>query len=199
MLSYNAIQIYVRERLSFFPWFIIPLYIFFLAHGPLETFNLKLLYPLLMAIIFFRTLDDIFCWDFDQRMKKSSLYLTLPRLNVVILCLISGFLYLSGFYFVSDIAVATLNIFFVFFNISLYFILKKTKLIIYVSMLKYLFLFLLVMQLTSETNPIWGMVGSLLFIFREILEEQFKIKNLIITTNLFLIPLLIKYTLRYLV
>ena len=65
---------YLRERFNLFPWLAMPVVLFFIGHGPVG-FRCTLLLSLVFAVFFFRVFDDYFCYDYDRKTKKKSIYL----------------------------------------------------------------------------------------------------------------------------
>lgn len=189
-------QIYFRERISWFPWGVLPFYIFFLSHGRTEHFHFILLLNIFFGLLFFRVFDDFFCRTYDIQQEKPHTYLKTGSQGLTFLILFFGTLFFSSTLFLVPIQISLFIFGFVIAHLFLYKLLETNPKIVYISLLKYPLFFFLVALTTQETNFIWPILGSLFFIFREILEESLKKRNKMIEILLFLSLLLSKYLLR---
>ena len=194
----KQIQKYVQERLPLIPWFIIPIYIFLLAHGEIARYNFGVLYCVLLGIIFFRIFDDYFSWNYHLVNSKFE-YLTFGKSFLLIFLLMLGLLFTSSCFFILPINIALLIIAFIFLNFVFYMGLKHFKAVVFIQLLKYPVLFFAVSLMTEEANPLWSIWGSICFIAHGVFKDGFGKQNTIITISLFSLPVIIKYTLRYLV
>lgn len=192
---FQAIQIYVKERLTFFPWFIIPVVIFYLGHGSAK-FSYPLLYLLLFAVLFFRVFDDYFCFTFDRIKRKEHHHLKQSPSNLLYLVLTLGILFLTGLTLMNP-QLGLVFLLFIGIHIPFYLILKKMHFIVYVSLLKYPMLFMLTFVMSGGGNPLWAILGTLFFVLREIFEENFKIRHALIETLIPIILIISKYYERF--
>jgi hypothetical protein len=194
----KQIQNYVQERLPLLPWFIIPIYIFFLGHGETLRYDFIFLYNLLLGIIFFRIFDDYFCWNYHLVNSKFE-YLTFGKKFLLIFMSMLGLLYISSNFFILPMNLAVLILGFIFLNTVFYIGLKQFRAIVFIQLLKYPLLFFVVSLMTKDSSIIWSLLGSLCFIAHGIFKDALGKQNTIITLSLFSLPILVKYTLRYLV
>jgi hypothetical protein len=190
----DPIVSYIKDRITFLPWGIMPLILFFIGHGAIK-FQYILLYNLLWGIFFFRTFDDYFCFDYDLSVKDSP-YLRRGKLPLIKLIVIFGFLFLSSLFLIFKVKLILLVLFIILFSVLMYFILKKSKFITLISLLKYpMFLYMITdytavaQNQASVTDEVWIIIGSLFFIVREILDEFYNKRN--IQVEILLIGLLI--------
>jgi hypothetical protein len=191
--SVDPTVLYIKERITFMPWGILPLVLFILGHGP-GSYNFIILYNLLWGVFFFRVFDDYFCFDYDLSFKKSP-YLLKGKQYIVKLMCVFGFLYLSSQIMIHSMNDTILVFAVIFLSLLLYIFLKVKKWIVLVSLLKYPLLLFITANYSGETNFVWIYLGSFFFIGREIVEEFFGKRNkqfevifilLIISTKLIL-------------
>ena len=137
--SVDPTVLYIKERITFMPWGILPLVLFILGHGP-GSYNFIILYNLLWGVFFFRVFDDYFCFDYDLSFKKSP-YLLKGKQYIVKLMCVFGFLYLS-----SQIMIHSMNdtilVFAVIFLSLLLYIFLEIK-VLYIKKSAHVLIFLL--------------------------------------------------------
>lgn len=109
-----------------------------------------------------------------------------------------GLLYFSSNFFILPMNLAVLIIGFIFLNTVFYIGLKQFRAIVFIQLLKYPLLFFVV-GLVTKDSFIWGLLGSVCFIGHGVLKDGYGKQNTIITLSLFSLPILVKYTLRYMV
>lgn len=193
----DPILVYLRERLRFFPWMLIPIILLVLGHSGAK-YEYKLIYPLLWGVFFFRVFDDIFCFDYDSKLKMKA-YHQYPRRDLVLVMLVFLFLYLSSVFMIFGPEVLTLNLAFIFISVCAYLLFRKSKLILYVSQFKYFLLLFMVAHYTAETNYVWVVLGGLYFLIREHLKDFVRININMAQYFVFSILLGLKLFFRFLV
>ncbi|MCO4793678.1 MAG: hypothetical protein KC493_08205 [Bacteriovoracaceae bacterium] len=193
--SLTSIHLYIKERLKLFPWLLMPFVLFFIGHGPAK-YQFTLIISLVFAIVFFRALDDYFCFSYDLIKKKSDYLNNGPR-PILFLALTSGVIYLLTVNYFYDAKTLLLNIFLIVISCAFYIKSKRNKLITIVSILKYPVLLYAVGSITNESNFLWIILASVFFLAREILEEFFDLKNKKIEIAILIILLNTKLILRY--
>lgn len=170
-----SINLYMKERITFMPWLIIPAILFILGHSS-ATYNFILLYNLLWAIFFFRVFDDFFCWDYDLINKEHN-YQQRPRRDLLILVALFGFLFLSSLLLIYPLKILLLNFGCLLISILLYLLLRRSRGILFISLIKYPVFLYMVASITAESNFLWVIIGSSFFILREVIEEFFHKRN----------------------
>jgi hypothetical protein len=126
-------------------------------------------------------------------------FLTFGKSFLLIFQAMLGLLFMSSCFFIFPINMALLMAGFLFLNIVFYLGIKHYKPVVFIQLLKYPIFFFIVSIMTKEENFIWGLLGSICFIGHGVLKDGFGKQNTIITLSLFSVPILVKYTLRYLV
>jgi len=192
----NSFVNYSRERLIKITWFVLPLSLFIIGHGP-DDFNFLLCLNLFLAIFFFRVTDDYFCFDYDKKQKDRK-YLSRDKKDVLFLALVYGVFYLvtlKMFYQQKEVLFIYSQL---IISTFLYIILRENKSVVLVSILKYPILLYILATQTGETNYVWVMSLTLFFIVREYSEEFLNKRN--VKIELFIISLIIgmKLYMRYL-
>ncbi|PCJ55424.1 MAG: hypothetical protein COA79_20690 [Planctomycetota bacterium] len=197
MKTLNLYGNYLKERFSLFPWFILPFYIFFVGHAKTEQYSFILLGLLFTGILFFRLFDDYFCWDFDQFKQKNSDYLQISKSFYVAPLVFLASIFIIFNVFILNQLLNSLIISCIILSMALYKILKHHNKIIYISLFKYPVLLVLVAIYTNEINFSWVVLASILFFAREILEEEFLLKNRVLEIIPFLLLILAKVTFTF--
>lgn len=196
--SFQALNLYRKQRLSFMPWFIIPIILFYLGHGPIMNngFAYSIFSVVFVGIIFFRIFDDMFCYRYDKFLGKRHDYLINSRGPVIFFGALLGGLFLSLLVFFAGINTGLFGLFFVLINLIFYKFLLMNRLVVFVSLLKYPFLLIIIGNVTLETNFFWVVMGTMYFVGREVLEEIYNIRSKKIEVILMLLLLTIKYSIQ---
>ncbi len=171
----DPIVVYIKERITFIPWGILPVLLFLIGHGNTQ-YHFILLYNLLWGIFFFRVFDDYFCFDYDKENKQRP-YLENGKKPLLILMFVFGILFLSSSILMYEVIASIILFGVLFLSVFLYLLLKNKKEIILVSMLKYPLLLWLVAFYSNEQSMLWIICGSLFFIVREVIEEFYHQRN----------------------
>ncbi len=191
----ESCAVYSKDRLTFFPWLIMPLLIIAISHGD-ERIRYILLYPLLWGVLFFRVFDDLCCFNYDLKLNK--LHTKLGIKPLLLLSYFLGLIYLSSLLFIFDPQILILNIALLTVSGILYYVFRQHKLITTISLLKYPVLMYMVAIFTNESNYLWSILGCTFFFLREYFEEFKGLRNKRFEI-IFILGLIInKYLLRFL-
>lgn len=143
-MNFDPIVYFLKERVPFFPWGIIPVIIFFLGSIP-GPFEFVLLYNLLWGVFFFRCLDqvarfEIYNADYLVENKK------IDKRSGIILTLVFGFLFISSLLLMHSL----LNVIAVFCTIlmaiAFYYFLRNKDAQKYIQFIHYPLFFYLVLS-----------------------------------------------------
>ncbi|MFZ4713831.1 MAG: hypothetical protein ACOYL6_08980 [Bacteriovoracaceae bacterium] len=139
---------------------------------------------LLIALLFYRLFDDVMMEKYDRSQHKTSAYLNhIPELKKLLILPLG--LYLTLTFIIFGLASTLLTSGFLAINLALYHLLKETKLSLFISILKYLFLgYICLSQMT-----IWIMVCFALFLFHELVSEKFLPLPKVLSFSLFFITI----------
>jgi hypothetical protein len=162
---------YLRERLSFFPWMLIPAFIYYLGNARGAAFDGMLFVFVLEFVLFLRVFDDYACFNYARKHGKDRPYLWRGRKELLISMLPLGVLLALLSYLVLSQAQLVMAAVFVGLHVPVYRALRGRPAILAVSLAKYPFLFFLVATLTEQEAWWWPLAGSLYFIVREAFEE----------------------------
>jgi len=162
---------YLRERLSFFPWMFIPVFIYYLGKDGGAAFDGMLLVFVLEFVLFLRVFDDYACFEYDRQQGKRRPYLQRGKKALGISMLPLGGLLALLSYLVLTETQFVMTAAFLGLHIPVYFVLRGRPAILAVSLAKYPFLFFLVASITEQSAWWWPVAGALYFITREALEE----------------------------
>lgn len=162
---------YFRERLSFFPWLLIPVFIYYLGSTNGAAFDGMLFVLILEFVLFLRVLDDYACFDYDRRQGKDRPYLQRGRKGLLLRLLpLGALLALVGYLALPASHLSQVAIF-LGLHIPVYLVLRGKPAILAVSLAKYPFLFYLVAAQTGQEQWWWPVAGTLFFVVREAFEE----------------------------
>jgi len=162
---------YVQERLSFFPWMLIPVFIYYLGNASDAAFDGMLFVLVLEFVLFLRVLDDYACFDYDRRQGKGRPYLQRGRKGLLLSMLPLGALLALVGYLAVPVPQLTQVAIFLGLHIPVYMVLRGKPAILAVSLAKYPFLFYLVAAQTEQDQWWWPVAGTLFFVVREAVEE----------------------------
>jgi 4-hydroxybenzoate polyprenyltransferase len=162
---------YLRERLSFFPWMLIPVFIYYLGKGSEAAFDAGLLVLVLEFVLFLRVLDDYACFEYDRKQGKSRPYLQRGKKALGFSMLWLGALLALLIYLVLPTTPSLVTVAFLALHVPVYLALRGRPAILAVSLVKYPFLFFLVATQTGQEQWWWPSLGALYFITREAYEE----------------------------
>jgi hypothetical protein len=187
--------LYIKERITFVPWGILPLILFIIGHGP-GPFNFIVLYNLLWGVFFFRVFDDYFCFDYESRIHSAP-YLLKGKQYIIKLMCIFGFLYLSSQILIHNINDTILVFLVTFISLILYFFLSKKKWVGLVSVLSFPVLLFVTARFSQETSLVWVFLGSMFFLVRGIAEKVYGRKNIQMEVLFLFVLISSKLILRY--
>lgn len=169
-------KLYLRERLSLFPWMLIPIILFFLGHKNSAPFEYILSYSLLWGVFFFRTLSDFFSWSYNK--NNSNLNYTRYHRQYMIVLLGSFFLlFMSSGLMIYTILENLYILATIFISILLYVLFKNSSLIRYVPILGFSLLLALVSAKTDNANPLWVIIGILYLVVKFVAKYKFNRTN----------------------
>jgi hypothetical protein len=196
--SLQTIFLYRKQRLSFIPWFIIPFVLFFLGHGANagNDFSYSIFPVVFVGIIFFRIFDDMFCYRYDTSLGKQHDYLINSREPIIFFGALLGAIFLYLLMFLTGLDTSLFGMVFIIVSFSFYHLFSMNKKIVFVSLLKYPFLLLVINNATLGANYFWVLIGTAFFTLREVLEENYGIRNKIVEITLIIILLTIKYSIQ---
>ncbi len=162
---------YARERLSLFPWMLIPVFVYYLGKAGDAPFDTMLFVLVLVFVLFLRVADDYACFDYDRRQGKNRPYLQGSRNGLFLSMLPLGAMLALLSYLVFPAALLLQCVVFLGLHIPVYRALRNKPAILSVSLAKYPFLFYLVATLTELEQWWWPVAGALYFLVREACEE----------------------------
>jgi hypothetical protein len=162
---------YLRERLTFVPWALIPPVLYMLGRGPGVPFHgwtLALLYAVVLQL---RVLDDYFCFSMDRARGKPEAYLRCAPALLLPWCaaFTSVAVLAAGFALPRGALVAT--ILFLAAHPAIYRWLRGRSGLWAVSLAKYPFLLFMTASLNDRPSYLWPAAGTALFLIREACEE----------------------------
>jgi len=162
---------YLRERLTFVPWAVIPGVLYLLGRGIHEPFEPWLLAYLYAIVLQLRVLDDFFCFAYDRASGKSAAYLQraparlLPWLGVFSVAAVPAALVALP----QGALLATAC--FLIVHPPAYRLLGGRAGLLAVSLAKYPFLMFTVAGLSDRPDYLWPALGTTFFLVREACEE----------------------------
>ena len=125
---------YVQERLSFFPWMLIPVFIYYLGNASDAAFDGMLFVLVLEFVLFLRVLDDYACFDYDRRQGKDRPYLQRGRKGLLLSMLPLGALLALVGYLAVPVPQLTQVAIFLGLHIPVYMVLRGKPAILAVSL-----------------------------------------------------------------
>jgi hypothetical protein len=167
---------YLRERIPFYPWFFIPVIIFFLGHNNSSPFNYIASYSLLWGVFFFKILEDFFSWDYNNK-NLDLIYTRGHKTFLVVPMLVCFFLFMSSAVMIYPVIINIYIICIMLLSIILYVVLKRNALIQYVYLLVFPLFLYIVSSMTDEGNILWVVLGSSFFIAKYVGLNHFKKSN----------------------
>lgn len=176
MLKTTDLRTYSKERFTWTYVVGISAFIYYLSTAQ-PHFDATMLVLLILGMLFFRIFDDFFCLRFDQVQGKQRESIHLPRNFYIILQLTLGGLFLVTTLTLAGEQAFWLSISFVLAHLPFYFIFRQSKLILYVSMLKYIFMVYLIGFYFGGVDWMGAALAVSFFILREIFEEEFHFRN----------------------
>jgi hypothetical protein len=163
---------YLKERISFFPWFFIPAVLFFLGHSNTVSFNYILGYSLIWGVFFFRILEDLFSWNYNKEHLNLN-YTRSHKTYLIAPMLVCFFLFTSSALMIYPV-ILNLYIFGVLFlSIISYLALRNSSLIKYICLLMYPLLMYLVSSITDNGNLLWVIIGTIFFTGKYVAKNHF--------------------------
>jgi hypothetical protein len=162
---------YLRERLTFHPWAVIPALLYVIGYGPDGALAWPLLLFLYAAVLFLRVLDDYFCFPLDRAQGKTAAYLQAGRARLRPPLLVFGLAVLGAGYAALPSAELMMTVLFIALLLLIYMMLRGRRGMLAVSLLKYPFLLYLAAGLRGDSDGLWPLFGSAFFVGREMLEE----------------------------
>lgn len=184
---------YLRERFTFWPWGILPIYTYLIGKRSQSSIEFALLLNLYLGFLLFRAMDDYGCWQEDQTNNKSMAYLR-PEDKPVLKFWVFAFMIaytLSSLLLLTPMMVGFM-IAVLMVSLLGYRILKH-PFPSYVALLKYPLFIFIVSQTTNDIFWPWGVIGSLLFIARGFFNDILIFRNQRIEISIFGILLFLKY------
>ena len=191
----TASQVWLSTRLLTPTWLFVPPVLFVLGHG-LAPYQLSSLMGVYLAIVFFRCLDDCFCFQYDQTQRDLAYQeYGMKPLFVMSTCL--GALYLWTLEWCFHASMLRLNVALIVVSIVLYVWLRNRKPITMVSMLKYPVLLYMINASSGKLEWLWVGGVSLYLLIREVLEEYLNIRNRKIEITVLVLLVNTKLFMRY--
>ncbi len=170
-----ASKVWLNTRLLTQTWVVMPLVLFVLGHGS-APYQFSSLIGVSLAIMFFRCLDDSFCFQYDQNQRDVVYHeYGVKPLFVMSTCL--GALYLWTLDWCFHATMFRLNLALIAVSMVLYMSLQNRKAITMVSMLKYPVLLYMINASTGKVDWLWVGGVSLCLLIREVVEEYLNIRN----------------------
>jgi hypothetical protein len=168
---------YLRERLSFFPWMLIPGFIYYLGKARDADFDSILFVLVLEFVVILRVIDDFACFDYDRRMGKERAYLQGEKKTLALAILpLAGILVLLSLLALDEKRLIMTGVF-LGLHVPIYLVLRAKPAIVAVSLAKYPFLFYVVASQTEQQQWWWPVAGTLFFLVREALEEIMNLRS----------------------
>ena len=141
-MNLDPLVFFLKERLPFFPWGIIPVIIFVLGSIP-GPFEFILLYNLLWGVFFVRCLNEVFCLDYNKK-ETTGFPEKIDKRSGIILTLIFGVLFISSLLLIHSILNVIIVFAFIFISSIAYYTLRNKKQITYIHYFHYPLFFYLV-------------------------------------------------------
>jgi hypothetical protein len=172
-LAYS--KIYLEERVPVFPWFFIPLILFFLVVEPKGSQPYVLIYNLLWGVYFFRILNDFIAWDYNKSVGAE--YTRVHPTYLFPLLLICFLLFFSSAVFIYPIYQNLVICSLLVSSILSLILLKKSSYSQHVILLMYPVFLYLIAEKAQVASYLWVYIGSAFYIVRDLLKIQFKKHN----------------------
>ena len=172
----------MQERFSPLPWLILPIvYLLFSIESYEQISIFKLVYALLF-LLSFRLFDDLMCISYDMKHSESRFYYQeIYKRDLIIFNTFFFLILLGSIYFTFNEAVLFLHVGVIFIFFSLYRVLKESKWILLISILKYP---ILIYSLGDGFNSslYWALAIFVILLLKELMDENF-IKDINIIKN----------------
>ncbi len=143
-MSLDPIVYFLKERVPFFPWGIIPIAIFFLGSIP-GPFEFVLLYNLLWGVFFFKCFYEVLRFDYAL-LHEENYPQGLDKRSGLILTLVFGFLFMSSLVFIHDIMNVLITFGVILFSLFTHILFKSKEEGKYIQIVPMALLFYLVIS-----------------------------------------------------
>lgn len=189
-------KIYLQERLSFFPWFFVPVLLFFLGHKVGANFRYILAYNFLWGVFFFRSVGDIVRFEEDKK-KQDWKYLKISKFYLLPFVFICFLQFYSSGIIIYPIIINLSFFIFTMLYILVSFLLRKTKFKLFPEVFMYPLFILASAVYTSATSYTWVYLGLIFFMIKYYCNDLLKKDNSLMEVVILTSFIFSKYVLKF--